>query len=132
MNKQLLKIGKVIKNKTSLGMPSNLLIEPTNICNLKCPGCPTGCGILKRPKGYMALDNFKKIIDDCEGNLERAMLWNYGEPFLNKDLFKMIKSARSKNIKVVTSTNAHFLPGKIDELVDSGINKVIVSLDGAS
>ncbi len=132
LNKIFIKINKYLKNQTSFGLPSNLLIEPTNICNLKCPGCPTGCGILKRPKGYMTFDNFKKIIDECKKSLEMVMLWNYGEPFLNKDLFKMIKYARNKGIKVVTSTNAHFLPGKIDELIDSQINKIMISLDGAS
>lgn len=132
INNYLLKIGKSLKNQTSLGMPSNMLIEPTNACNLKCPGCPTGSGILKRKKGYMSFENFKLIIDECKNNLEMAMLWNYGEPFLNKDLFKMIKYARSKDIKVVTSTNAHFLPGKINKLIDSKINKVMISLDGAT
>lgn len=132
INNYLLKINKLLKNQTSFGLPSNLLIEPTNICNLKCPGCPTGCGILNRPKGYMSLENFKKVINECEKSLDMVMLWNYGEPFLNKDLFKMIRYARDKHIKVVTSTNAHFLPGKIDELINSHINKVMVSLDGAS
>jgi len=132
INRILLKIGKYLKNQTSLGLPSNLLIEPTTICNLKCPGCPTVSGILKRPKGYMSLDNFKKIINECEKSLEMIMLWNYGEPFLNKDLFKMISYARNKNIKVITSTNAHFLPEKIDELIDSKINKIMISLDGAT
>jgi radical SAM protein with 4Fe4S-binding SPASM domain len=131
-NKYLIKINKALKNQYSFGLPTNLLIEPTNTCNLKCPGCPTGAGILTRPKGYMSFQNFKKIINEISHSLEMVMLWNYGEPLLNKDIFKMIKYAREKDIRVVTSTNAHFLPGNIDNLINSKISKIIVSLDGAS
>lgn len=131
-NKYKVKINKLLKNQHAFGMPTNLLIEPTNICNLKCPGCPTGAGILSRPKGHMSFDNFKKIIDEAGGTLEMIMLWNYGEPLLNKDIFKMIKYGRNKNIRVVTSTNAHFLPGNINNLIESKINKITISLDGAS
>ena len=42
--------------------PSQLFIEPTNICNAKCPLCPTGSGKLKRKKGMMGFNTFKKIL----------------------------------------------------------------------
>lgn len=132
INTSLLKLNKLFKNLTSFGTPSNLLIEPTNICNLKCPGCPTGAGILTRPKGYMSYDNFKKIIDEIGSGLESVFLWNYGEPFLNPDVFKMIKYARTKGIKTVTSTNGYFLEDNINNIIDSGIDILRVSLDGAS
>lgn len=132
MNKYLLKIGKILKNQTSLGMPSNMLIEPTNTCNLKCPGCPTGSGILTRPKGFMQFSDFKKIIDEAHKGLESIMLWNYGEPLLNPDIFEMIKYAKKFNIRTITSTNAYFLPENIGNIINSGLDKLIVSLDGAS
>lgn len=131
-NKSLIKLNKIFKNQTSFGRPYNVLIEPTNVCNLKCPGCPTGTGILTRPKGFMSFENFKLIVNKLGPSLESIFLWNYGEPLLNKDIFKMIKYAREKNIFVMTSTNANFLAGKEDKLISSKINKVIISLDGAS
>ena len=41
-----------------------MMIEPTDVCNLKCPLCPSGNGKLKRAKGFMDFSLFKKIIDE--------------------------------------------------------------------
>ena len=44
-------------------LPSYLLIEPVNFCNLHCPTCPTGSGRIQRPKRVMSFEEFKSIID---------------------------------------------------------------------
>ncbi len=117
-----------------LGKPYILFIEPTNICNLKCPMCPTGNGTLKRPKGFMSFDTFKKTVDELDDYLISIVLMNYGEPFLNKEAYKMIRYAKDKNINVLTSTNGHFFDSKKDaeELVKSGIDAITIALDGAT
>ena len=43
--------------------PYNVVIEPTNICNLQCPLCSTGIGAQTRKKGVLELENFKFVID---------------------------------------------------------------------
>ncbi len=118
----------------AVGYPSILMVEPTNLCNLKCPLCPSGNGSLTSPRGSMTLENFKKIIDETGRYLLNLTLWNYGEPFLNKDIYKMIKYAREKNIFVRISTNGHFFEREenVQELLDSNLDYLIVSLDGAS
>ncbi len=120
--------------KTAVGYPSILMVEPTNLCNLKCPLCPTGNGSLTAPRGFMAFEDFKKIIDETGKYLLNLTLWNYGEPFLNKDIYKMIKYAREKNIFVRISTNGHFFQKEenIQSLLESDLDYLIVSLDGAS
>jgi len=32
--------------------PVHITIEPTNVCNLLCPICETGKGVMTRPKGF--------------------------------------------------------------------------------
>ncbi len=113
------------------GMPGVIMIEPTNICNLKCPMCPSGNGSLKRAKGYMEFDLYKKIIDEVSEYAFMVILWNQGEPFLNKDMVKMIKYAHSKRLYTLVSTNANIMPSA-EDIVDSGLDRLIVSLDGAS
>lgn len=49
---------------TAAKYPFLLILEPTNLCNLHCPTCPTGSGRLKRKKGTMSFELFKKIIDE--------------------------------------------------------------------
>jgi radical SAM protein with 4Fe4S-binding SPASM domain len=113
--------------------PVIINIEPTNFCNLKCPTCPTGSGRSGRPGRIISYEEFKKIIDNVKGQLERIVLWNYGEPFLNKELITMIRYAVESGIFVETSTNGEFFLSRefCSEVVDSGLQKLIVCLDGA-
>lgn len=122
------------KNPKVSGFPSVLQIEPTNFCNLKCPLCPTGNGTLKAPRGFMGFNNYKKIIDEVGDYLLYLILYNYGEPFLNKEIIEIIEYAKEKNIFVRISTNGHFFNEneKIKRLVNSGLDHLIIALDGAT
>lgn len=122
------------KSKKVSGRPLSLFIEPTNICNLKCPLCPTGNGLLKKNKGYMSLENYKKIIDQLGSTAFSVTLWNYGEPSLNKDFFEMIKYAKKKGLKVITSTNGILFKDKENaaKLIDSGLDELVFAVDGAT
>jgi len=113
------------------GFPPVVMIEPTNICNLRCPLCPSGNGTLKRPRGYMELNLFKKIIDEIRERSFMVCLWNQGESFLNKDFIKMIKYASEAGLFTLVSTNGNV---ELDpqEIIDSGLDSMILSLDGAT
>ncbi len=111
------------------GFSGRAIIEPTNVCNLRCPMCPTST--LKRKRGFLSLDNFKKIIDDIPG-LKSINMGFAGEPLLNKELFKMIKYAANKGIYTVISTNSVFLGERIGEVLNSGLDTIIVCLDGVT
>ncbi len=113
------------------GYPPIVMIEPTNICNLKCPLCPSGLDQLKRTKGYMSLETYKKLIDEIAPHVIMLIMWNQGEPFLNKDFIKMCQYAKEKNLYLLVSTNANILPSS-DDIVRSGIDRLIISADGAS
>lgn len=113
------------------GYPTAVMIEPTNICNLRCPLCPSGNGSLKRAKGFMKLSLFKKIIDEIKEYATMIILWNQGEPYLNPDINKMIKYATDAGLFTLISTNLN-TDINPDELVKSGIDSMIVSLDGAT
>lgn len=56
-------ISRVIRKPVIWGMPVSYSIEPTNHCNLMCPECPSGLGILTRPLGLLKTENFKSWID---------------------------------------------------------------------
>lgn len=79
----------------------------------------------------MDLDLFSHIIDSMSRHLLYITLYFQGEPFLNKDLLHMIRLAKSKKLLVATSTNGHFLtPDTAKEVVESGLDRLIISLDG--
>lgn len=112
--------------------PKELAIEPTNICNARCPLCPTGSKQLKRPKGYMDFRLFKKIIDETKYCLNNIILWNLGESFLNPDIFSMIQYAHLHGIRITASTNGYplYTISSINQIIESQIDELIVSADG--
>lgn len=116
------------------GRPFVLMVEPTNICNLKCPLCPSGNGDMTRPKGKMDVDAFRRIFEQLADDLLLLMLWNQGEPFINRHLNDMVRLAKSRNVPTITSTNAHYIRTHQDaeDIVGSGLDEIIISLDGAN
>jgi len=112
-------------------MPISYSIEPTNHCNLKCPECPSGLGILTRPLGLLKLSQFKKLIDQIYETGFYVQLFFQGEPYINKELPLMISYAQSKKMYISVSTNGHFVNEKnVDVVLDNSPDKLIFSVDG--
>lgn len=140
--KRLLNLGKIfisyilsdkLKRSIVWGLPYTLTIEPTNLCNLRCPECPSGTGELTRPLGMMAMENFKRIIDEVSEHAFYVQLFFQGEPFLHKHLFEMIRYAHQRKMYVAISTNAHFISrDNAREFIAVGLDRLIVSLDGVT
>jgi len=114
------------------GYPYHYVLDPINICVLHCPLCPTGRGTLKRPRGKMAFDDFQKLVDEIAPYAYFLDLYNWGEPFLHPQIFDMIDYAHVRNIstKVSTSLN-YFNEGMARQAVESGLEELVISLDGA-
>lgn len=110
------------------------MVEPTNYCNLKCPLCPSGNGMMLRNKGMMDLELFENLVDESKKSLFLVMFWNQGEPFMNKTLMKQIKYAHDNDIATLVSTNGHYIKNSHEAMavIDSGLSELIISLDGAS
>ncbi len=126
-------ISNILKRPIHWGMPFGISIEPTNKCNLSCPQCPTGLKILTRPQGRIDLILHKNLIDELSPFLYTAIYYFQGEPFLNPEIFEMIKHASAKGIYCITSTNGHFINTlNVNKIIESGLNKLIISIDGTN
>ena len=115
--------------KLSGCLPSYLYIETTNFCNAKCIMCPHSK--MRRPKGYMDMDLFKKIVDDAASiGIKTIGLVFMGEPLLDKRIFDRIKYIKDKNIRVVFNTNASLLSrDKSRKLIENKLDQIIISFD---
>ena len=121
-----------LKNSRVFGFPTRLVVEPTNFCNLMCPLCPTG---QRKPsaKGSLLFQDFKRIIDEVGKYLFEIDLYNWGEPLMNRNIFKMIEYANNNNIRTTISSNLNILnEDTATKLIMSGLDKLTVSLDGAT
>lgn len=108
----------------------SLIIEPTNICNLNCSICPTN-NAMTRKKGYLSYALFQKTIDGGS-SLEHLCFHNWGEPFMNKNLFKMIRYAHKKGIRYsVFNTNGTLLDNNtVNQVLNSPLSILRISVDG--
>jgi radical SAM protein with 4Fe4S-binding SPASM domain len=122
-------ISSATKQASVYGMPPAMGIELTNNCNLQCPECSSGSGLMKRSKGYMDIELFNKIISELRPYLYTLNLYFQGEPLLHPEFFSFIRN--SGRIRTVISTNGHLLSVENSEkIVRSGLDKLIISLDG--
>jgi MoaA/NifB/PqqE/SkfB family radical SAM enzyme len=115
------------------GNPEFLSIEPTSLCNLHCPGCPSGNNTLDRNRTFLSLASYKSIIDQGQKHLSYLQLFFQGEPLLHPKFVKMAEYAVKSNIYTSTSTNGLLLTReKAKEIVKSGLQRIIVSMDGTT
>lgn len=113
-------------------MPYRYIIEPTNICNLKCPLCPTSIKEKNKVFSTMTLDNFKKIIDEIKDYALELYLQNWGEPTLSDVLPEMIAYANQYNIFTYVSTNFNltYSDAYLERLLKSGLSLLYIDMDG--
>lgn len=114
--------------------PSRLVIEPTNICNLRCPYCHTGAGRFGRRPGMMHLEPYLHLLDEIGAYLLLVEVFNWGEPLLHPDLPAIIAAASSRGIatRVNTNLSVPLTERDAERLVGSGLSDLFVSIDGAT
>jgi pyruvate-formate lyase-activating enzyme len=113
--------------------PDRLYVESTSFCNLHCVMCPTGIGTIKRPKGYMDMALFRRIVDEVAAHDPAIVLHSWGEPMMHPKLFDMVHYARDRDVWVETSTNITLLTEeRARKALDSGLNQLFLAMDGVT
>jgi len=124
-------LSRILKKSIVWGKPFSLSIEPTTACNLGCPECPSGLKKFTRPTGKMDLLFHRAVLKSVGKQVFYINYYFQGEPFLHPQFLDLIKEAKKQKIYTSTSTNAHFIDQvKADEIVHSGLDRLIISIDG--
>jgi MoaA/NifB/PqqE/SkfB family radical SAM enzyme len=111
--------------------PHQYFIDISNHCNLRCSLCPTSDTHKKRKKQFMSFENYKKIFDKIKRYPFYVHLYNWGEPFLNNDIIKIIEYTKKNKVGVVISTNFNTVNDEIIEsLVRLKVDTIFMSIDG--
>lgn len=112
--------------------PTTFTLETVLGCNLRCPECAVGGGLVKRPYGQMSMEQYLTLAEKIRPHAQYVYLHLWGEPLLNKDIFSMVRHA-GEFARTNISTNANLLdPAKARELIQSGVTDIIVSIDGVT
>jgi len=115
-------------------LPIRIDIENVSRCNFSCSMCVVDTWDKRQRARDMTIAEFKQLIDKQYGLVE-IKIQGMGEPTLQRDdFFEMIRYARSKAIWVRTITNASLLHVRDNykKLINSGVNEVQISIDGAT
>jgi MoaA/NifB/PqqE/SkfB family radical SAM enzyme len=99
---------------------------------LNCLHCPTGKRLPGRQKGFLTFHSFKRIIDELSQYIYVVDLFNWGEPLLNREIFKIIDYAKNSNIctNIHSNFNVEFNQDVAEHLIRSGLSYLTLSLDG--
>ena len=110
--------------------PVCLYLEVTNRCNLLCETCPRTFEALE-PPADMSWELFTSIVDQVP-DVARVVLHGVGEPMMVKALPRMIRYLKDRGVYVLFNTNGTLLsPKKYQEIIDTGLDELRVSLDAA-
>ena len=116
--------------------PLFISVEPAAVCQLRCPACPVGLRNTGRPgnrdnERFMSLDVWHRVLSEIRDTAFIVQFYFQGEPLLNKDLPLMIREAHEAGLYTIVSTNAQALTESMAQaLVNSGLDRIIVSMDG--
>ena len=109
--------------------PSFLKVEISRYCTVNCLYC-----FDKREEVFYPFDLYKTLIDELKEYLFLVSLYDIGEPLQNIDVIDYIKYARSNKVGTIISSSLSIV--KEDRfwelLVTSGLDKIIVAIDGIS
>jgi len=123
---------KVNKNpKKIYQFPAFVDIELTNHCNLNCKMCPRF--LAERKQGFMSLNIFVKVANECKKYDTPIRLIGWGEPLLHPAINDIIKDIKQNKLPLHITTNGLLLKGRIfKEIVDSKVDSLIVSFQGTN
>ncbi len=121
----------LLKRPVVWGLPYFITIEPSGACNLSCPQCPVGRGDISRDNKFMDDSIYTSIIDQIKKRSMMVSLNFQGEPLMKENFHEWVMYAANSGLYTMTSTNGQLLSEEVASgLVDSGLNRIIVSVDG--
>lgn len=121
--------------------PTELTLDITYICNLKCEMCPQAIDFEKKPESNL-LKQYKSrkeltteqifaLMDDAAAYGVKSVTITGGEPFLRKDMILIIERVKSLGMECQLLTNGMLIkPEQAARMVELGVEKITISVDG--
>lgn len=124
------------KTSRSLSGPIQGTLCLTYNCNLRCEMCdlPQRHGDYhKEGRVPFEFNDWKDIIRSYAKIGTSGIAISGGEPFLNRDLFRIIEEIKKRKMVCQMTTNGWFINSETAEkLIKTGIDTITISIDGAT
>src|SRR5262249_53303015 len=116
---------------TSENKPRLIFWEVTKGCNLRCIHCRATATELSSPTD-LPTRTALEIIDQISAAANPILVLSGGEPLYRSDIFRLARYATDQRLRVALATNGTLVTKDVARMiVDSGVRRVSISLDGA-
>ena len=112
---------------------ARVYVEPTSRCNLDCSTCIRNAWY--EPLGDMSANTFQSVMEGLQGfdPVPVVFFGGFGEPLAHPLIGEMVAQAKQLGARVELITNGILLTeNRSQQLVDAGLDRLWVSLDGAT
>ena len=111
--------------------PREVNIELTHRCNLRCKMCGVWTKGVDQRLRELTAQEYLDIFSQMKDLGVKIVTLAGGEPFLRKDLFDIIKAAKSRGLKCYVFTNGTLINNHaVEHIFSHQIDKMIFSIDG--
>ena len=109
--------------------PLHVHIEPTSLCNLRCPTCYNEF-LPARRRGSLSLNDYLRLLANLP-TVNDVSLLGLGEPFMNPELLSMAEETKSRGITVRTATNGTLMERYDPVRTLNAFDEIVFSIDAA-
>jgi AdoMet-dependent heme synthase len=118
-------------SRSSQHKPRLVFWELTKGCNLRCIHCRASATELSSPTD-LSTEVAKAIINEIAEVSHPILVLSGGEPLFRKDIFELARYATEKGLRAALATNGTLVTKPVArKIVESGVQRVAISLDGA-
>jgi radical SAM protein with 4Fe4S-binding SPASM domain len=112
-------------------LPRLIFWEVTKGCNLRCIHCRASATELSSPSD-LSTATALGIIDQIAAAGNPILVLSGGEPLYRSDIFQLARYGTDRGLRVALATNGTLVTREVARMiVDSGVRRVSISLDGA-
>jgi len=116
---------------TAENKPRLIFWEVTKGCNLRCIHCRATATELSSPTD-LPTRTALGLIDQFAAAANPILVLSGGEPLYRADIFQLARYASDKGLRVALATNGTLVTKDVARMiVDAGVRRVSISLDGA-
>ena len=111
--------------------PRLIFWEVTKGCNLRCIHCRATATELSSPTD-LSTQRALGIIDQIAETSNPILVLSGGEPLYRSDIFQLARYGTDKGLRIALATNGTLVTKEVARMiVDAGVKRVSISLDGA-
>jgi len=111
--------------------PRLVFWEVTKGCNLRCVHCRATATDLSSPSD-LPTDAALRVIEQISSFANPILVLSGGEPLFRADIFQLARYGSDRRLRIALATNGTLVTKPVaQKIVDSGVRRVSMSLDGA-